>query len=76
MKTRKSAFLLGAVLFAAALPCSPQSDADRQQQIASHARQAQAYLKVIAQDGVTAGISRGLQTLEDDGARGVRVLLK
>jgi len=45
MKTRKSAFLLGAVLFAAALPCSPQSTADRQQQIASHARQAQAYLK-------------------------------
>jgi tetratricopeptide (TPR) repeat protein len=45
MKTRKSAFLLGAVLFAAALPCSPQSTAERQQQIASHARQAQAYLK-------------------------------
>jgi tetratricopeptide (TPR) repeat protein len=45
MKTRKSAFLLGAVLFAAALPCSPQSTADRQQQIASHARQAQDYLK-------------------------------
>jgi tetratricopeptide (TPR) repeat protein len=45
MKTRKSAFLLGAVLFAAALPCSPQSTADRQQQIASHAGQAQAYLK-------------------------------
>jgi hypothetical protein len=31
---------------------------------------------VIAQDGVTAGIPRGLQALEDDGARGVRVLLE
>jgi len=33
-------------------------------------------LQVIAQDGVTAGIPCGLQALEDDGARGVRVLLE
>ena len=31
---------------------------------------------MIAQDGVTAGIPDSLQTLENDGARGVRVLLK
>jgi len=37
--------LLWAVLFIAALPCCPQSAASRQQQIESHGRQAQKYLK-------------------------------
>jgi tetratricopeptide (TPR) repeat protein len=45
MRTREFAILLWAVLFLAALPCFPQSAPSRQQQIASHARQAQEYMK-------------------------------
>ena len=45
MRTREAAVLLWAVLFIAALPCFPQSAPSRQQQIASHAHQAQEYLK-------------------------------
>jgi tetratricopeptide (TPR) repeat protein len=45
MRTRQAAVLLWASLFIAALPCFPQSTPSRQQQIASHARQAQEYLK-------------------------------
>jgi tetratricopeptide (TPR) repeat protein len=45
MRTRKVAVLLWAVLFIAAPPCFPQSAASRQQQIESHARQAQEYMK-------------------------------
>ena len=45
MRTRKVAVLLWAVLFIAALPCFSQSAPSRQQQIASHARQAQEYMQ-------------------------------
>jgi tetratricopeptide (TPR) repeat protein len=45
MRTRKAAVLLWALLFTAALPCFPQSAPSRQQQIESHAHQAQEYLK-------------------------------
>ena len=45
MRTREVAVLLWAVLFIAAPPCFPQSAPSRQQQIASHAQQAQEYLK-------------------------------
>jgi tetratricopeptide (TPR) repeat protein len=45
MRTRKVAVLLWSVLFIATLPGFPQSAPSRQQQIASHARQAQEYMK-------------------------------
>ena len=45
MRTRQAAVLLWALLFIAALPCFPQSAPGRQQQIASHAHQAQEYMK-------------------------------
>jgi tetratricopeptide (TPR) repeat protein len=45
MRIREPAVLLWVVVFIAALPCFPQSGPSRQQQIESHARQAQEYLK-------------------------------
>jgi tetratricopeptide (TPR) repeat protein len=45
MRTREVAVLQWAVLFLAALPCFSQSTPSRQQQLESHARQAQEYLK-------------------------------
>jgi tetratricopeptide (TPR) repeat protein len=45
MMKRTTAILLWAALFVAALPCFPQSTTSRQQEIASHARQAQEDLK-------------------------------
>ena len=45
MRTGKVAILLWAVPFLATLRCLPQSTPTRQQQIASHAHQAQEYLK-------------------------------
>jgi tetratricopeptide (TPR) repeat protein len=45
MRTTKVVVLLWMALFLAALPCFPQSAASRQQQIESHARQAQEYMK-------------------------------
>jgi tetratricopeptide (TPR) repeat protein len=45
MRTRKAVVLLGAALFIAALPGFSQSAPSRQQQLESHARRAQEYLK-------------------------------